>query len=75
MKLVRFGQKGKEKPGLWKAGNIVDLTKIFPDIPDIGEAFFKEGWLAKVSRVTAAGENIQERLGSPVGRPSKIICL
>ena len=75
MKLVRFGQKGKEKPGLWKAGNIVDLTKIFPDIPDIGEAFFKEGWLAKVSRVTAAGENIQERLGSPVDRPSKIICL
>jgi len=75
MKLVRFGQKGKEKPGLWKAGNIVDLTKIFPDIPDIGEAFFKEGWLAKVSRVTAAGESIQERLGSPVDRPSKIICL
>lgn len=75
MKLVRFGQKGKEKPGLWKAGNIVDLTKIFPDIPDIGEAFFKEGWLAKVSRVVAAGENIQERLGSPVDRPSKIICL
>ena len=75
MKLVRFGQKGKEKPGLWKAGNIVDLTKIFPDIPDIGEAFFKEGWLTKVSRVTAAGENIKERLGSPVDRPSKIICL
>jgi 2,4-diketo-3-deoxy-L-fuconate hydrolase len=75
MKLVRFGQKGKEKPGLWKSGNIVDLTKIFPDIPDIGEAFFKEGWLTKVSRVTAAGENMQERLGSPVDRPSKIICL
>lgn len=75
MKLVRFGQKGEEKPGLWKAGNIVDLTKIFPDIPDIGEAFFKQGWLAKVSRVTAAGENLQVRLGSPVDRPSKIICL
>ncbi|MEE8432453.1 MAG: fumarylacetoacetate hydrolase family protein [Candidatus Desulfatibia sp.] len=75
MKLVRFGQKGKEKPGLWKAGNIVDLTKIFPDIPDIGEAFFREGWFSKVSRVTAEGENIQERLGSPVDRPSKIICL
>jgi 2-keto-4-pentenoate hydratase/2-oxohepta-3-ene-1,7-dioic acid hydratase in catechol pathway len=75
MKLVRFGQKGKEKPGLWKAGNIVDLTKIFPDIPDIGEAFFREGWFSKVSRVTAEGENIQERLGSPVNRPSKIICL
>jgi 2-keto-4-pentenoate hydratase/2-oxohepta-3-ene-1,7-dioic acid hydratase in catechol pathway len=75
MKLVRFGQKGKEKPGLWKAGNIVDLTKIFPDIPDIGEAFFREGWFSKVSRVTAEGENVQERLGSPVDRPSKIICL
>jgi len=75
MRLVRFGQKGKEKPGLWKAGNIVDLTKIFPGIPDIGEAFFQEDWLAKVSRVTDPGQKSQERLGCPVVRPSKIICL
>lgn len=75
MRLVRFGQKGKEKPGLWKAGNIVDLTKIFPRIPDIGEAFFQEDWLAKVSRVTDPGQKSQERLGCPVVRPSKIICL
>jgi len=75
MKLVRFGPKGKEKPGLWKAGNIVDLTKIFPDIPDIGEAFFREGWPARASRVTDPGKKIRERLGSPVDRPSKIICL
>jgi len=75
VKLIRFGQKGKEKPGLWKAGNIVDLTKIFPRIPDIGEAFFQEGWLAKVSQVKDPGQKRQERPGCPVVRPSKIICL
>jgi len=75
MKLVRFGPKGKEKPGLWQAGKIVDLTKIFPEIPDICEAFFRGGWLEKVSRVSEPGQKIEARLASPVDRPSKIICL
>lgn len=75
MKLVRFGPKGKEKPGLWKDGNIVDLTQIFPEIPDINENFFREGWIEKVSRVTDPGQNIKARLANPVDRPSKIICL
>ncbi|MBU0986153.1 MAG: fumarylacetoacetate hydrolase family protein [Proteobacteria bacterium] len=75
MKLVRFGPKGKEKPGLWKSGNIVDLTKIFPKIPDIDETFFTDGWLAKVSRVSEPGQKINERIGCPLVRPSKIICL
>jgi len=75
MRLVRFGPKGKEKPGLWKAGKIVDLTKIFPEIPDICEDFFRWGWLKKVSRVSEPGQKIEARLASPVDRPSKIICL
>lgn len=75
MKLVRFGSPGKEKPGLWNAGGIVDLTTIFPEIPDIGELFFRDGWLAKVARVSEPGQKIKVRLASPVNRPSKIICL
>jgi len=75
MKLVRFGQKGKAKPGLWKDDNILDLREIFPQIPDIGETFFREGWLEKVAEVKLPGRKIQTRIASPIYRPSKIICL
>ncbi len=49
MRLIRFGEKGKEKPGLIKDGRIADLTNIFPGIPDICEKFFRQGWLARLS--------------------------
>jgi len=75
MKLVRYGPKGDEKPGLWKDGKIVDLRKIFPQIPDIGETFFREGWLEQVAHVQEPGQTIQAQIASPIARPSKIICL
>lgn len=75
MRLVRFGQRGKAKPGLWKDGKIVDLKEIFPQIPDISEAFFRDGWLEKVAGVKNPGRKIEARIASPIHRPSKIICL
>lgn len=75
MRLIRFGEKGFERPGLWRDGRIVDLRVHWPDIPDIGEAFFREGWLTKVARLEDPGRRLDVRLGSPVFRPSKIICL
>lgn len=75
MKLVRFGPKGKEKPGLWKDGKIVDLRKRFPQVPDIGETFFKEGWLEQIAHAQEPGQVVQERIACPIHRPSKIICL
>jgi len=75
MRLVRFGQRGKAKPGLWKDGKIVDLREIFPQIPDISEAFFRDGWLEKVAGVKNPGRKIEARIASPIHRPSKIICL
>ena len=75
MRLVRFGQRGKAKPGLWKDGKIVDLRDIFPEIPDISEAFFKEGWLEKVAGVKNSGRQVEARIASPIHSPSKIICL
>jgi hypothetical protein len=42
MKLLRYGPKGKEKPGILdKAGKIRDLSKIIPDIT--GETIFPQG--------------------------------
>ena len=75
MRLIRFGPRGREKPGLWKDGRIVDLRSHFPEIPDIGEEFFRRGWLEKASRVQDPGTPREARLGSPIAQPSKIICL
>jgi len=75
MRLIRFGSKGKAKPGLLRDGKIVDLRTIFPEIPDIGEEFFRNGWLERISEVNDPGRKIDVRLGCPIVRPSKLICL
>ena len=75
MELIRFGDKGSERPGLMQEDRIIDLRGIFPDIPDIEAGFFEAGWLDKISNVEEKGEKMDVRIGSPVARPSKIICL
>lgn len=75
MRLVRFGAPGREEPGLWQDGRVTALRPLFPGIPDIGEAFFRDGWLERLRTIDEAGEPLTDRLGPPVTRPSKIICL
>ena len=75
MRLIRFGTKGNEKPGLLREDAIIDLTAIFPAIPDIGEDFFRNGWLQKVATVDDPGKKMNVRIGCPIYRPSKLICL
>lgn len=48
MRLIRFGPRGQERPGLMREdGRIVDLRRHFAPIPDIGRRFFEDGWLQK----------------------------
>lgn len=75
MRLIRFGNPGKERPGLLVGGNVVDIRTHFPDAPDIGGDFFAGGWVARVAGITDSGHPLSERLGPPVAAPSKIICL
>ncbi len=77
MRLIRFGEKGAERPGVLTAEGIVDLRKRLPEVPDICERFFREGWLDRAARAAAdqPGEPMEIRFGPPVHRPSKIICL
>lgn len=75
MRLLRFGPKGEERPGLLRNGRILDLRTCFPDMPDIGPEFFEGGWLEKAAQAEGPGELLSVRLGSPVTRPEKIICL
>jgi len=79
MKLIRFGENGAEKPGVLLAdGRRVDVSA-FCD--DYNEAFFATnglnrlaGWLSDHAS-TSTEVPAQVRLGSPVARPSKIICI
>jgi 2,4-diketo-3-deoxy-L-fuconate hydrolase len=75
MRLIRFGFAGNERPGLWQENGIVDLRAVFPEIPDIDERFFTEGWMEKVADLNVAPQRMDVRLGPPVARPAKIICL
>lgn len=78
MKLIRYGQAGKEKTGVI----INDLkydTSAFGE--DYNEAFFENDGLNRLATfIEENKDNLSlvadsERLGSPVGRPSKIVCI
>jgi 2,4-didehydro-3-deoxy-L-rhamnonate hydrolase len=76
MKLVRFGEAGKERPGLIDPdGWIRDLSAI---IPDIDAAALAAANLARLrdldpSRLPLVREGV--RLGPPVAGSGKIICI
>ena len=79
MKLFRFGPVGGEKPGLILAdGRKIDAATFGEDY---NEGFFETGGLGRLA--TWAAEHGSDaptvaddvRIGSPVGRPSKIICI
>ncbi|KAF2330629.1 fumarylacetoacetate hydrolase family protein [Flavobacterium daemonense] len=77
MKLIRFGEPGKEKPGILIGEKRYDVSSI---VTDYNEAFFEEDGLAMLRRVLGRNPALPEvgadvRLGSPVARPSKIICI
>ncbi|HUR11995.1 MAG TPA: fumarylacetoacetate hydrolase family protein [Flavitalea sp.] len=76
MKLVRFGQPGNEKPGIYKEGKRFDVSSVSMDYD---EQFFAEGGLKKLLSVISQ-KDLPEvaadvRWASPVARPSKIICI
>ncbi|HMO51371.1 MAG TPA: fumarylacetoacetate hydrolase family protein [Kiritimatiellia bacterium] len=85
MKLVRYGEAGHERPGLWvddPAGSprILDVRGMAYDIADYDAFFFSRHGLARVAAL--ARENRRKeipadaaRLGPPVARPGKIICV
>jgi len=77
MKLIRFGELGKEKPGIIMNNKWYDLSGF---CIDYNEAFFEQDGLIKLQNFLATNPSLQEidqsiRLGAPVARPSKIICI
>jgi 2-keto-4-pentenoate hydratase/2-oxohepta-3-ene-1,7-dioic acid hydratase in catechol pathway len=79
MKLIKFGTQGSEKPGVILAnGTTIDVSAC---TPDFNEAFFESGGLDRLSAwlvsnaATAPQVPAGTHLGSPIARPSKIICI
>jgi len=77
MKLIRFGEAGKEKPGIIIGEKRFDVSSI---VSDYNEAFFENNGLENLKKALESNPVLPEvddsvRLGSPVARPSKIICI
>ncbi|MEQ8835859.1 MAG: fumarylacetoacetate hydrolase family protein, partial [Lacipirellulaceae bacterium] len=79
MKLIRFGEVDQEKPGLQLAdGKRIDCSAFGEDY---SETFFATDGLARLEAWFAEhGSSCEEipsdaRLGPPIARPSKIICI
>lgn len=79
MKLIRFGEQGKERPGLQLSdGSRIDASGFGGDYD---EAFFASGGLARLASWLKSNQSsaprvaASARLGSAVCRPSKIVCI
>ncbi|NDE10697.1 MAG: FAA hydrolase family protein [Chitinophagia bacterium] len=77
MKLIRFGEPGKEKPGILIGEKRLDVSSV---VDDYNESFFENNGLDKLSAAINGNHSFPEisqniRLGSSVARPSKIICI
>lgn len=79
MKLIRFGEVGNEKPGIQlENGTKIDVSQFGEDY---NEAFFEtngierlKNWLKdNESKCASVSEGV--RLGSPICRPSKLVCI
>jgi len=79
MKLIRFGPKGHEKPGiLWHEETRLDLSSFFSDW---NAEFFAGDGLERLAKVVAESQPFlgvvspSERWAAPVARPGKVICI
>ncbi len=78
MKLLRFGEPGKEKPGVLINEKILDVSSFGEDF---GEKFLENDGLQRLSKWLNENSDklprveTKVRFGSPFTRPSKIICV
>lgn len=87
MKLVRFGEPGNERPGVWVAPEssaakpmILDVRAMAFDIEDYDAHFFSHFGLERLAALLRESERKLVpaegvRLGPPIATPGKIICL
>lgn len=78
MRLFRYGKPGAERPGLFVNG---EMTDVFAFGEDYGEHFFSTNGLQRLRSFVDSNPRLLKavppgvRLGPPVCRPSKLICI
>ncbi len=79
MKLIRYGENGKEKPGIiLQDSSRRDVSEF---VNDYDESFFENEGIEKLQKIVDdEGSNLPSvnneiRLGPPIFKPSKIICV
>ena len=78
MKLIRFGEPGKEKPGVHIDGIDYDVSGF---IKEYDELFFANGGIPHLAWIILQHQTMLPRvkegtrLGCPVANPSKILCI
>ncbi len=76
MKLIRYGDAGREKPAVIINDGWFDVSGY---VDDYNEKFFENDGLSSLKKIiderSLKPVPVNTRLGSPVARPSKIICI
>lgn len=78
MKLIRFGEMNKEKPGICFNDTNYDVSGF---INDYNAAFFANGglphlaWMVEQHKTMLPKVPADTRIGCPVANPSKIVCI
>lgn len=78
MKILRFGESGKEKPGVLMNGEMLDVSSFGEDYT---EEFFGTGGLDRLgtwlqsNAASLPKVDKSVRMGCPLANPSKIICV
>jgi 2,4-diketo-3-deoxy-L-fuconate hydrolase len=76
MRLLRYGERGQEKPGILdKEGRLRDLSRAVPDVA--GSALLPEG-LARIAAIDPRSLPLVEgspRIGPCVGNVGKLVCI
>jgi acylpyruvate hydrolase len=84
MKIVSYGPRGNEKPGMIYGDRVIDLIAANPAIPPTVQKILEVGALGRVEAVLNKADTLPAkcfkklkgvRLGPPVTDPSKIICV
>lgn len=78
MKLIRYGEQGKEKPGICINDEYYDVSTL---VEEYDENFFGANGLQDLARKVEQNRaglvkiDGSTRLGAPIARPSKIVCV
>lgn len=78
MKLIRFGPEGREKPGIQLENKRIDVSDF---CENYDEKFFEANGIERLKNWLETNEEScplvddSVRLGSPIGRPSKLVCV